>query len=329
MSRRILPSAASRRWAALAARWPWLAAQTAGHPLAGPLDRVCLDCSVATLRGARDAREAWGVVSRDPLALTPEGVSWFARWQSCRQVYRVDPEVARELSVQGLDGELPVMALSMLPYPIVYIDSPVALGEDVARGFVAWVAPSGHERDELYLAFLSSGGDEWRTSLPLVAGTTLSGAAATMSAEAEAAAMAVGVSSPEPGAEGLAERLAPALNLLLYVNSREGDAEVVWSPPSGGRGQRPGPRTNPETVRALGARMGRAIGAARRSSAVTGAGCGGTVSPHIRRAHWQHYWVGPRKGRDDGRHGDGLVLRWVPPVYVLGGGSAAEVVHEG
>ena len=329
MSRRVPPSAASRRWAALAARWPWLAAQTAGHPLAGPLDRVCLDCSVATLGGARDVREAWGAVSRDPLALTPEVVAWFARWQSCRQVYRVDPEVARELSAHGLDGELPVAALSMLPYPVVYVDSPVALGEDVARGFVAWVAPSEHGRDELYLAFVSPDGGEWRTSVPLVAGTTLAGAAATMSAEAETAARAVGVASPEPDAEGLAERLAPALNLLLYVNSREADAEVVYAPPAGGRGQRPGPRTNPETVRLLGARMGRAIGEARRASASGARGRGVSPSPHVRRAHWQHYWVGPRKGRDDGRHGDGLVLRWVPPVYVLGGGPADEVVHEG
>lgn len=49
----------------------------------------------------------------------------------------------------------------------------------------------------------------------------------------------------------------------------------------------------------------------------------------VRRAHWQHYWTGKRKGRDDGRFGDELVVRWIPPVFVNGEGEAVEVVHEG
>lgn len=36
-----------------------------------------------------------------------------------------------------------------------------------------------------------------------------------------------------------------------------------------------------------------------------------------------------RKGRDDGRFGDELVVRWIPPVFVNGDGEAVGVVHEG
>ena len=76
--------------------------------------------------------------------------------------------------------------------------------------------------------------------------------------------------------------------------------------------------------------MGRAIGAAKVVAFGSGKGDGTrTVSPHVRRAHWQHYWTGKRKGRDDGRFGDELVVRWVPPVFVNGDGDAIEVVHEG
>lgn len=36
-----------------------------------------------------------------------------------------------------------------------------------------------------------------------------------------------------------------------------------------------------------------------------------TVRPHVRRAHWHHYWVG--KGRTT------LEVRWIEPVLVLPG----------
>ena len=52
------------------------------------------------------------------------------------------------------------------------------------------------------------------------------------------------------------------------------------------------------------------------------------VAPHIRAAHWQHYWTGKRKGRTDGRFGDELVIRWVPPTPVNEGrGAVAETIH--
>lgn len=34
-----------------------------------------------------------------------------------------------------------------------------------------------------------------------------------------------------------------------------------------------------------------------------------TVRPHVRRAHWHHYWKGSGASRE-------LILKWVPPVYV-------------
>ncbi len=37
-----------------------------------------------------------------------------------------------------------------------------------------------------------------------------------------------------------------------------------------------------------------------------------TVRPHVRRAHWHHYWVGPHESRTS-------VLKWIHPVIVGGG----------
>ena len=36
---------------------------------------------------------------------------------------------------------------------------------------------------------------------------------------------------------------------------------------------------------------------------------GRTVRPHVRRAHWHHYWVGEGRTR--------LEVRWIEPTFVL------------
>ena len=79
----------------------------------------------------------------------------------------------------------------------------------------------------------------------------------------------------------------------------------------------------------LGAKLGSAIGAARRVGYPSSHGAGErTVAPHVRRAHWQSFWTGKRKGRDDGRFGDELVAKWIPPIPInAGAGNVTETIH--
>lgn len=120
-----------------------------------------------------------------------------------------------------------------------------------------------------------------------------------------------------------------SLNLLLFVLSAENGAEIVYTPPKTPRGQKAGRRTNTETVRMLGAKIGSAIGAARRVRYAPHQGTGErTMAPHVRRAHWQSFWTGKRKGREDGKFGDELVVKWIPPIPVnQGAGEVTETVH--
>lgn len=268
--------------------------------------------------------------------------TWVSRWAACKHVYRIDPHVAAALATQPLEGRLPVDALSRLPYPIVYIDSPVETlindrGVPVpwrAEGFLAYVDHDPRDMSlELNLVFIHDRPDQdGRTrnlvqlglgcsTLDEMVGDVLSYDQGYRDAEAEREA-----------AGAFSRYIAQALNLLLYVVSEEEDAEVVYAPPrdSAACGQRAGRRTNPETVSLLGARVGRAIGAARSAGGGSPASSptGRSVSPHIRRGHWASFWAGPRKGRADGRRGDRLVIRWIPPIEVNGGGAAgAETVH--
>lgn len=46
-----------------------------------------------------------------------------------------------------------------------------------------------------------------------------------------------------------------------------------------------------------------------------------TIVAHTRRAHWHHYWVGPRDGERK------LILHWIPPTYVTGQQTEVAVIH--
>lgn len=61
----------------------------------------------------------------------------------------------------------------------------------------------------------------------------------------------------------------------------------------------------------VGVRIGAALRqSVSRQSDEHGSGTGRHVRPHVRRAHWHSYWVGPRNG-DRRRE-----LRWLPPIPV-------------
>ena len=60
----------------------------------------------------------------------------------------------------------------------------------------------------------------------------------------------------------------------------------------------------------VGYRIGAELRSYKRSSSNDGGHLGGTVRPHMRRAHWHHYWTGPRRGDRK------LVLKWIAPTMV-------------
>lgn len=285
---------------------------------------------------------------RDWRALDPTDVTMMVRWHGCRQVFDFDPTLVSALIETGAE-DVPVEALRRLPYPIQFVRCAIG-GYD---GFLAWLDhdPQDGRVEVLAIDFLQRGSlRRWRYLVPL--GMTVEGYVQKTVEEDEEYARDIQrclerpvavrfedipsiqrTGSPREVSDGLASVISGAVSLLLYVCSEEADVEVTYRPPRPGRGQRPGPRTNPETHVSVGARLGPALGEARKVNEGNRApwddsmaGCSRSVTPHIRRGHWQHYWVGPRKGRTDGRFGDELIVHWIPPVPVLGG-DAMEVIH--
>lgn len=47
-----------------------------------------------------------------------------------------------------------------------------------------------------------------------------------------------------------------------------------------------------------------------------------SLPSHTRRAHWHHYWIGPKSGERK------LILHWIAPVFVSGTESGVAVVHK-
>lgn len=342
MAKRVPVSAATKEYEKISGKMARFLAHSRGADTVA--DRRAVDTASLTIPPGSDSSfaEMMQHVVANEYFLSPEDVVWINRWSGCKQVYRIDSQVAEQLREQRMEGDLPVDSLRRLPYPIIYVDSPVETFNGIVRskalGFLAWLdvpAENVSAPKQLMICYLFS--DRKRLAMPIkLTGGTLHATVQRLARDTERAAERIiesiggNARVAYPSTKESEECVAQALNLLLYVISAEEDSEIVYRPPSGKRGQRAGKRTNLETHHEIGARMGRAIGAAKAVafSSVKGDGTR-TVTPHVRRAHWQHFWIGRRKGRDDGKFGDELVVRWIPPAFVNGNGDTIEVVHIG
>lgn len=346
MSKRYPLSRASKEYDRLIDLYPQVARLTKPHPNLNSGDAECLDMAWGVLEACSrktgaPVAAALSAAFSDGRWVMPDDLPWIARWQACRHVYRIDPVVAGELAAQELDGDLPTAALHRMPYPIVYIDSrvPVSGPDGIlwAHGFFAYLDRDPRGEDDLALVYLMEDGTRVRLSLIVEDGTTLDGCIEHVEeidrvvADASDGLMAYRPSEGGDARARFRSCVTVSLNLLLFVISKENGAEVVYAPPKAVPGQKVGRKTNLETVETVGAKLGRAIGAARREHAYGGTYAepkGGTKAPHVRSAHWHSYWLGKRKGRDDGRYGDELVVKWVPPIPVNEGrGDVTETIH--
>lgn len=330
MSRRIPPSAATRLVEGIVTRYPGVGWDGLPPDLLSDSSIAMSGAAAAmraTLRGGLPSFQDYMSCALRGDFLLPFDVVMAARWRSCRQVYRFDAALSGELGAHGLDGTMPAEVLGMMPYPIVYVEAPGLSapfrgGPRPAVGFVSWIDRDAETHESvLMFCWILTEGRTW-TWVPLDGSLTLSEATRRIVTED---GMLFGDS--EVARETLDACLSHALSLLVYISSEEADVQITYRPPAGGRGQRGGRRTNPETIRTVGTRIGRALGEARRHGAGDGGPATRTVAPHVRAAHWQHYWVGPRKGRTDGKPGDHLVVRWIPPTFV-GLGNVDEIIHE-
>ena len=224
-------------------------------------------------------------------------------WAQTKSIYAYDSALSEALAGQELDGEIPAEALTHLPDYCVFIAAPVTWLGHPMEGFWAWLdyAVLPEEGPVLYLLFLDTQGRTLRGSL-MLRGTIEESMRRKMAA---LQAQRIATSPKTDPSE-----FAACLNLLLYLCSDEPDAHN----PTGYGGER-ARNEHGEPKRAaiweVGYRIGRAM---REAGAPDGEAPEreDTTSPrpHIRRAHWHHFWRGPEDGERE------LILKWLPPIPV-------------
>lgn len=256
------------------------------------------------------------------------------RWLMSRQAYEIDDELARQLKIEPGD-EIAKELFDQLPYECFYVYSRMInelferhnrrLAEkgylrasDAVEGFLVW-----RNGDEIILTFIDEGAELASVKIDLNAAESVGGIVAQMWAQHEtrngyqkelsAAAM-----------EGTKELISHALGMLAYIASAEADIATIYNPRIKTKNwKKYRERSTKATVSQVGWRLGRELGAKRRAyEAAVASGNGPKKAPHVRRAHWHTYYLGPKDDPTD------LVVHWIPPIYVHGGYPIAGTIHE-
>lgn len=252
-------------------------------------------------------------------------------WQKTKQVFRFDPTLRVELEAQRFTGDLPGEALLRLPVPCVYVEGMIDLfGMNIADGFFAWMEADLKkdwkelrvlaltDKDHSFASFMLPIRGTIEQSLKALNASADFNAQSRLGQEIEACVKNIPISM-----DANVRFFSRVLNLLLYLCAEDPDYD---RPPRRAKAkpavtlstERP-PRA--PTVTTAGARIGAVIrkGYAAEKNRAEKAGSHAPKAPHVRRAHWHHYWTGARESAERC-----LVLKWIPPVFV--GGASADIV---
>lgn len=249
-------------------------------------------------------------------------------WRATQGIYRFDPDRLARLTKAPFLGEIPVEALQLLPEWCVYIDlpEPVVFSGKSFPGFFATCNTQGGE-PQLVLGWIGGPGVGFEIDgLPLKGTLEESIEHMIRTVVAKRARTAIGTRFSRLGEEDrkdLRSRFRFALPILLYlasvnaeIRSRHGDQSqpekrerlaVVKK----GKHKAPGPRGWDVGWRHGPSLPRRGHGNGEEADQSHG-GKHRFLRPHIRTAHFHHYWVGS-KSDPSGRR---LILRWLEPMEV-------------
>ena len=242
-------------------------------------------------------------------------------WRRTKIVYTFDPDLAAALAAQAEDVKdtdiLPCELLIHLPYPCIYIKTPVLL-ERTDGFFVFAEYDENHDRAELRIQWLT---DDMEYSiaqlLHLLPGKTIKDCILdTIHTTQENLGEEIKLQDVDVN---VARVILSAIQLILYIVSE--NAEIDTVPPPMERDRTDGKVTSLRKSQkdkasqvkemSVGVRIGSALRKVRRAApSGKSAGTGGTKRSHTRRGHWHHYWTGPKQGERT------LVLKWTAPTII-------------
>jgi len=272
---------------------------------------------------------AYAILSRGD-SLSPEecgAIAAFgalAAWRATQGIYEIHPAMRAAVETTPI-GAIPVEVLHRMPEWCIYIRTPgnSYLGEKV-EGFFAFLeydANTGSEELRIVidcppclLSVLSIHLDQGGLELGVAAAyAECRKQAHKAGMDFERAIRIMGVGPSE-----LAALLTPYVNLVLYVSAE--NAEICDASNTRTRPEKPRPTRTKKGLRLfppdhpttwdVGMRLGAALQAAEvDDDSEPRGGTHAGPRPHIRRAHWHHYWSGPKSAQE-------ISLRWLAPIAV-------------
>ncbi len=256
---------------------------------------------------------------------TPVGViGALAAWRATQGIYRLHEELFESVWNTPIE-QVPSEVLYQLPEWCIYVETP---GRHL-DGFFAhldWDVHTG--RTELRLLLDIQG---YLSPLPLhLTQPTLEECLTEAIAEAQRQAAKAGLEqlSRDKVSRMIRESLpniARYVSLLLYICAAAGERDIKDDRGSERQPGNPAPKKTKKGVKVfappgpttwdVGWRMGAALGAAKRAYEETAdmeqaKGTHASPRPHVRVAHFHHFWTGPLAGERK------LMVKWLPPIPV-------------
>ena len=264
-------------------------------------------------------------------------LSGFATWRMTQGIYRFHPDLYTALVRTPVTGALPVEVFYQLPQWCVYIETPGLIHEGSAfSGVYAYLYYAEHGVSDTVLDLMFVYVDYIRTiAISLVPGISIEELFYHMAKELQPRSGQMmhslgrdGMNTIQIAAymgnleQHLTEEISPILSLLLYLCSSQAqfrDARGSGRQPQNPtatrikRGMRWFAPSGP-TVWETGFPLGTALAQAREKIANEEPGDihRASPAPHIRRAHWHAYWIGPLSDPVKRK----LDVRWLSPIAV-------------
>jgi hypothetical protein len=256
---------------------------------------------------------AYGTTTLSSIILKVQTLSVIGPWRVTRGVYCFDAELSLALANTDPADEIPVDVLLRLPEWSVCIFG-AALG--VVCAFLSISFGDDTSPPEIVIVAIHDDGTRTLLAIALEAGTTIASGVDTMIKQQ------FDISSPKRYDTLVADKdrfttiVSAILAHALYLCADEPDmapAPPRPIPKKTRSGARFFPPDTGSRIVPVGARFGamfrrtRAEFAAAENNAKTGR----TLPPHWRKAHWQSFWVGPRKPGQQKK-----IVKWIAPTFV-------------
>jgi len=252
-------------------------------------------------------------------------------WRITRGIYCFDSELSNAIADTDPAGVIPVEILQRLPEWAVCI-----FGEGLARKdptsedtIICSLASIVYDRKpniatlrilNIHKDFGRSGG-----SIDLLPGKTVESSLTDILASMDN--ISNELSDELPGIQAdiqdvrlnklkIIDHVSRVVAHLLYLCADEPDMESPPprpTPQKTKKGSRFFPPNKGERIIQVGARFGAMFRRTRAqfTAAESNAKIGRTMPPHWRKAHWAHFWVGPRKSENRSQ-----IIKWIAPTFV-------------